>query len=489
MSQVISLQRLSESLSLYFWIQDQNDGSESWSPDIFKIIGYGTSFPHYTLEEFVYSFVHESDQKKMLSAISCYLKDGNDFEFEFRLRKHNYEYHWLLCKSPGEIQEHMFPNTRFVWFRDINEKKKYQIRYEENKFFYQESAEMTGTGGWFVDFVHKKTYWDNGARRILENSKEFMPSIKLGLSYFTDGHRFNVMRRFISCMHGQPFKIEVRMKTTYDREFWAILIGKPIYNEHQKLVGLRGVIQDIDEVKIKELNIRKSMDIIASQNARLYNFAHIVSHNLRSHSSNLELVTELIDDATSPQEKDELFDTVKQISISLNTTIEHLNEVAAIHTQINKKPQPVDLGKALRTVTASINQIIHHEKATIESDFSSFNVIKYIPAYIESILLNLITNSIKYRHPDRDPHIKIKTFKKNDVYGMTLCDNGLGIDLDTYGKNIFGMYKTFHQKSDSVGIGLFITKNQIESLNGQIQVSSEVNKGTCFEILFNSSSS
>lgn len=485
MSQTISIQHLSESLSLQFWIQDKNSGTETWSPGIFRIIGYDNSFPHYTFEEFVFSFVHESDQKKVLSSISNYKKDRTAFEFEFRLRKHNYEYHWLLCKSPGILQDILLPDTHFIWFSDINEKKKYQIRYEENKFFYQESAEMTGTGGWFVDFVHKKTYWDKGARKILENSKEFMPSIKLGLSYFTDDCRFKVMRKFISCTQGQAFKMEVLMKTTYEREFWAVLISKPIYNEHNKLIGLRGVIQDIDEVKIKELNIRKSMDIIASQNARLYNFAHIVSHNLRSHSSNLELVTELIGDSKSVEEKDELFDTVKQISVSLNTTIEHLNEVAAIHTQINKKPQPVHFEKTLRTVTSSINQIIHQEKAIIESDFSALSVIKYIPAYMESIMLNLITNSIKYRHQDRNPHIKIKTFNNDGLYSMTLCDNGLGIDLTNFGATIFGMYKTFHQKSDSVGIGLFITKNQIESLNGQINVTSEVNKGTCFEIIFN----
>jgi len=47
------------------------------------------------------------------------------------------------------------------------------------------------------------------------------------------------------------------------------------------------------------------------------------------------------------------------------------------------------------------------------------------------------------------------------------------------------MYKTFHKNHDSRGIGLFITKNQIEAMGGTIEVKSEVGKGTTFKIYFN----
>ena len=67
---------------------------------------------------------------------------------------------------------------------------------------------------------------------------------------------------------------------------------------------------------------------------------------------------------------------------------------------------------------------------------------------------------------------------------LNVMDNGLGIDLDKYGKKLFGMYKTFHRNKDARGIGLFITKNQVESMGGKISVVSEVNVGTTFTVKF-----
>ena len=124
------------------------------------------------------------------------------------------------------------------------------------------------------------------------------------------------------------------------------------------------------------------------------------------------------------------------------------------------------------------------EKAVVNTDFSKVEAINYIPAYMESIMLNLITNAIKYKHPDRSPIINIRTYTKNAKPVLEISDNGLGIDMDKFGDNLFGMYKTFHYNSDAVGIGLFITKNQIEALHGDIKVESEVNKGTLFRIFF-----
>jgi signal transduction histidine kinase len=61
----------------------------------------------------------------------------------------------------------------------------------------------------------------------------------------------------------------------------------------------------------------------------------------------------------------------------------------------------------------------------------------------------------------------------------------LGIDIEKHGNSLFGMYKTFHKHENANGIGLYITKNQIESMNGQISVESKVNEGTTFKITFN----
>ena len=135
-------------------------------------------------------------------------------------------------------------------------------------------------------------------------------------------------------------------------------------------------------------------------------------------------------------------------------------------------------------MTNGIGQMISISGAKINASFEEFEEINYIPAYLESILLNLVTNAIKYKHPDRDPVIGIRSYIEDEKKFLQISDNGRGIDMKLFKDKIFGMYKTFHYNKDAVGIGLFITKNQVESLNGKITVESEVDEGTTFTIEF-----
>ena len=105
-----------------------------------------------------------------------------------------------------------------------------------------------------------------------------------------------------------------------------------------------------------------------------------------------------------------------------------------------------------------------------------------IPAYLDSILFNLISNSIKYKRPDAAPIINISAQQTTDFVKITVSDNGLGIDLNLHKKKIFGLYKTFHKHQEARGLGLYITKNQVEAMNGKINVSSKINGGTTFTI-------
>lgn len=107
-------------------------------------------------------------------------------------------------------------------------------------------------------------------------------------------------------------------------------------------------------------------------------------------------------------------------------------------------------------------------------------------SYMESIIQNLASNALKYSHPKRKPILNIDShLSEDEILTITVTDNGIGVDLNKYGNDIFGLYRTFHGNENAEGVGLYLTKSQIETLGGKIEIKSEVNIGTTFTITMN----
>lgn len=252
--------------------------------------------------------------------------------------------------------------------------------------------------------------------------------------------------------------------------------------ENGKATRLRGIMIDITKSKEAEKELNASFDLVTEQNKRLLNFSYIISHNLRSHTSNIESIISLIEISKSEEEKEQLIELLKTTSSSLNETMFHLNEVINIRANIDLVSEPLYLEKYINSTRSVLCEQIASNEVTIYTEIPDDTIINYNPAYLESILYNIISNSIRYKHAARKPVIKINLVIENNMKVLKISDNGIGIDLVRNGDKIFGMYKTFTTNSESKGIGLFITKNQIDAMGGTITVESELNIGTTFKI-------
>jgi len=140
------------------------------------------------------------------------------------------------------------------------------------------------------------------------------------------------------------------------------------------------------------------------------------------------------------------------------------------------------LNDTLNGVLLSINSLIQNSKASLQVDFSEFEKVTFNNGYLESIFLNLITNSIKYAIPDVAAIIWIHSKTVDGINQLVLSDNGLGFDMDMVKDKIFGLHQKFHNHVDSKGIGLYLVYNHITSLGGRIAVESKINQGTKFII-------
>ncbi len=223
---------------------------------------------------------------------------------------------------------------------------------------------------------------------------------------------------------------------------------------------------------------------LGRQNNQLEEFAHIASHNLRAPITNMMSLIKIMEADSSPENEEFVWDNIRKTIYNLDETIIELNDVVKTSWELDKQKRQLKFQSILDKVMVGINSRVLETNARFEVDFASYSSINYPKVYLESIIQNLITNTLKYKSDERAPIVKINTWTEGKRGYFSIEDNGLGIDLDKYGDKIFGLRKTFHNHVEARGVGLFITKAQVESLGGNIKVESKVGVGTKFIIDF-----
>jgi PAS domain S-box-containing protein len=248
---------------------------------------------------------------------------------------------------------------------------------------------------------------------------------------------------------------------------------------------------DITERKKSEdelLRSKQSLETLASklqeQNRQLDEFAHIISHNLRSPVGNIRALISLLSPTSSLGEYQQIFEKIKIVSNNLNDTMNDLMETLKVKTDTDIARVEIRFKEVFDKVIQSLEGELIQRGASVTFDFNDAPKIYYSKAYLESIFQNLLSNALKYSSTKRKPEIRVSTSTEESGVVLRVQDNGLGIDMVKYGSKLFGLHKTFHVHADARGVGLFLVKTQIEALGGSISAESEIDKGTTFIIHF-----
>ena len=327
-------------------------------------------------------------------------------------------------------------------------------------------------------------YANNNCLKALELSSEEL--IGKDFHFLDSGYH---SKEFFSEMwstieSGEIWRGEFKNKNKSGHFYWVDCTIVPFVDNQKVPYQYIAIQRDITLTKNAEIDLNKSFSLVNEQNKRLLNFSYIVSHNLRSHTSNIISILNFLEKEESEIERSELMQHLKRVSRSLNDTLFNLNEVVSIRNNINLVVEPLNLLEYIEQSLRILDEQIVQKNAIIINDVPENIMIDYNPAYLESVLLNFISNAIKYSSPKRQPKIVISIFHDKDDLCLSISDNGIGIDLEKNKDKLFGMYKTFNNNADARGIGLFITKNQIDAMGGKVAVESELDKGTTFKIYF-----
>ncbi|GHA59390.1 ATP-binding protein [Pontibacter akesuensis] len=235
-----------------------------------------------------------------------------------------------------------------------------------------------------------------------------------------------------------------------------------------------------DQLKNLNKDLRNNAHELQTKNRRLEDFAHIITHNLRSPLSNMKGLYNLYQAEPSQKVASEVMSRMHVVVENMSETIHDLNLLlkSALDQQTDGA---ADVAEALRKQEQNLQPVIAESNATIRTELAvlAFPVSK---VYLESIMHNLLSNALKYRDESREPEILVKTWENDATVFLSVSDNGLGMNMENVGSKIFGLYQTFHQKKESKGLGLYLTKMQVESLGGRIMVESEQGLGTTFTV-------
>lgn len=278
----------------------------------------------------------------------------------------------------------------------------------------------------------------------------------------------------------ENIKVVFQHYNKQNKKYWLELNITPIFDNEGKCSKVIATGRDITIAKEKEIELKHILEVTNQQNNKLLNFAHIVSHNIRSHTSNLQMVLDVIENTEDTAEKLTFIDMFKEGTEKLSETIENLNEVITIQENIS-------INKTFVNLKSEIDKIAlpFENKITITHSIPDDLNLNVIPTYLVNILQNILSNAIKYQSPLRNPKLEIIHKTEDGFHVVYFKDNGLGINIEKNKHKLFGMYKTFHGNEDAKGIGLFIIKNQIEAMNGKIEVESEEGLGSTFKLYFN----
>lgn len=449
------------------------------------------------LETAINFFKEGKNKEKILQLVNEAIEKGTGYDVELQILTATKKEIWVRTIGQAEFGKGKCVRLYGI-FQNINESKTNKDAIKKlndylNTIINAGNVSIIGT-----DLNGVITLFNEGAEKLLQYSANELidkhtPAI-IHVENELIKRGIELSEEFNKEITGFDVLVELPKRQKYEAREWTYvrkdgthfpvhLVVTSIINKDGEKTGYLGIATDISDIKNKENEMKSLLDITIDQNERLKNFAHIVSHNLRSHSANFEMTLQLIEEEYPETANIEYFPILTKSAFNLKETIKNLNEVVEMSTSFQENLIPINLHNTLVSTIGNIALLAAEASTTIINNIDKNCIVLGIQAYLDSITLNFITNGIKYRKPNQtDSKIIISCYQKDEFVVLQFKDNGLGIDLNKNKAKLFGMYKTFHGNKDARGIGLFITKNQVEAMGGKIEVESEINIGTVFSV-------
>jgi len=465
-------------------IIDKNGKLVYTSASIFKVLGY-------TVKEAqkldVMALAHPDDIPALQAVMARVM--GNPGVpvrgHTGRMMHRDGTWHWYEAVVTNMLHD---PDIRGIVdnFRDVTENVLAEKKRRNSEIRLKQAQSIAHVGSFEVDFATKSSLWSEELCRIY------------GFAIDDNKHHYGKWMDMIhpdDLEHVVAIVAEAKQTLSSSAVYHRIIRsdgsvryifsqGEYEFDDNGKVKGLHGVAHDITDQKSAQLERTKMIADLTQRNKDLEQFSYVVSHNVRAPLANIISLIGLLDRSALHSDGREVYSALNESANKLDCVIKDLNVILKMGRKLDESMEDVRFEALITDIKISIANLITGGKAELTSDFSASGHMYTFKSYLHSIFYNLILNSIKYRRPDVAARIRVSSRLDDGNLVLEFCDNGIGIDMEKYRSQLFGLYKRFHPHIQGKGMGLYMVKMQVEQLHGKITVESEVDKGTRFRIIF-----
>lgn len=430
--------------------------------------------------------LHPEDVASCWQAFQQAVATVSPFSVEMRLRQHDGQYRWHLSRSVPSFNSEGELQYFYGACADVQDQRLLaeELRRSEQQFrFLAESvpaivwtARTDGT----IDYLNSR--WSHYTSVPVEQS------LREGWAQLLwPEERETILQEFSHCIQtGTELEIESRLLNVSTGQYrWFLHRAYPLRDEQGQIQRWFGTTTDIDDYKQVQQRLEEKNAELTRTNQDLDSFVYAVSHDLKQPIHNMAgIFQELIRTAFFRDPDAMKLITMFEKSLhQIDGTIHNLSELVRIQKLRHQQPaERLDMAELTEEVLLSIDEQVTSSRALIHTDFEALPALFFVRPHLQSVLYNLLSNALKYAAPLRRPRIQVRTLLVDGQPVLEVQDNGLGLDLQRFGGELFQLFRRFHDHVEGAGLGLYLVNRVVQNAGGHITVDSTVGEGTTFRI-------
>ncbi len=431
--------------------------------------------------------IHPDDHGPALARWGRAVAQGTFFEAELRLRRYDGAFRWVLAQAQpardarGQVLRWYGTNTDIHELHTLT----HQLVRREREFRFL--AESIPHLVWAADADGRLTFVN---QRWVEYTGLTLAQAQVSdwtLMIVPEERPAAASALAAHLATGQEFELRTRCReASSGTARWFLHRAQALYDEQGHFIRWYGTSTDVDDSARTQALLEDQNQRLTRANQDFDNFVYAASHDLKQPINNMAGIFEELTRTAYFRDPDavKLIDYFERALAQIYGTIDDLTAVVQLQRPDPATPELVALEPLMRDILHSVQDQVKRQRADVTFDFAQCPAVLYVRAHLQSLLFNLLSNALKYAAPGRPPRIVLRAVPDADTGRpvLTVQDNGLGIDLDRFGSQLFQQFARFHAHVDGTGTGLYLVNRIVQSHGGRLEVASVVDAGTTFTI-------